>query len=116
MPATNPVVEPDFYRVVPPEITVRFERMWNGSSGSQPEVPADTGHRLRMSNSEANETDWALFGFYVNKMNDDVARGASYLSNIGPDVLVYACTSGTWHKVHWPYGTPPPISSTMLGY
>ena len=31
-------------------------------------------------------------------MNDDVARGASSLSNIGPDLLVYACTSGTWHK------------------
>ena len=27
VPATNPVVEPDFYRVVPPEITVHFERM-----------------------------------------------------------------------------------------
>ncbi len=98
VPATNPVVEPDFYRVVPPEITVHFERMWNGSWGSQPQVPAETGHRLSMSSSEANETEWALFGFDVNKMNDDVARGASSLSNIGPDVLVYACTSGTWHK------------------
>ena len=98
VPATNPVVEPDFYRVVPPEITVHFERMWNGTWGSQPEAPADSGHRLAMSSSEANEVDWALFGFDVNKMNDDVARGASSLSNIGPDVLVYACTSGTWHK------------------
>ena len=39
VPATNPVVEPDFYRVVPPEITVHFERMWNGTWGSQPEAP-----------------------------------------------------------------------------
>lgn len=98
VPATNPVVEPDFYRVVPPEITVHFERMWNGSWGSQPEADAATGHRISLSSSEANEIDWALFGFDVNKMNDDVARGASSLSNIGPDVLVYACTSGTWHK------------------
>jgi maleate cis-trans isomerase len=98
VPATNPVVEPDFYRVVPPEITVHFERMWNGTWGTQPESAADTGHRLSMSSGEANEVDWALFGFDVNKMNDDVARGASALSNIGPDVLVYACTSGTWHK------------------
>ena len=30
VPATNPVVEPDFYRVIPPEITVHFERMFNG--------------------------------------------------------------------------------------
>lgn len=98
VPATNPVVEPDFYRVVPPEITVHFERMWNGTWGSQPEPAVDTGHRLSISSGEANEIDWALFGFDVNKMNDDVARGASSLSNIGPDVLVYACTSGTWHK------------------
>ena len=34
VPATNPVVEPDFYRVVPPEITVHFERMWNGTWGT----------------------------------------------------------------------------------
>ena len=100
VPATNPVVEPDFYRVVPPEITVHFERMWNGTWGSQPEArPPTAGHKLSMSSGEANEIDWALFGFDVNKMNDDVARGgASSLSNIGPDVLVYACTSGTWHK------------------
>ena len=98
VPATNPVVEPDFYRVVPPEITVHFERMWNGTWGTQPEPAADSGHILNMSSGEANEVDWALFGFDVNKMNDDVARGASSLSNIGPDVLVYACTSGTWHK------------------
>ena len=84
--------------MVPPEITVHFERMWNGTWGSQPEAPADSGHKLAISSSEANEIDWALFGFDVNKMNDDVARGASSLSNIGPDVLVYACTSGTWHK------------------
>ena len=98
VPATNPVVEPDFYRVVPPGITVHFERMWNGTWGTQPGTDADSGHRLNMSSGEANEIDWALFGFDVNRMNDDVARGASSLSNIGPDVLVYACTSGTWHK------------------
>ncbi len=108
VPATNPVVEPDFYRVVPPEITVHFERMWNGVWGSQPEVPPygsgdGSGHRLSMSSGEANEIDWALFGFDANKMNDDVARGASSLSNIGPDVLVYACTSGTWHKGYMAY-------------
>ena len=103
VPATNPVVEPDFYRVIPPEITVHFERMWNGTWGTQPEPPADTGHRLAISSSEANEIDWALFGFDVNKMNDDVARGAGSLSNIGPDLLVYACTSGTWHKGYMAY-------------
>ena len=103
VPATNPVVEPDFYRVVPAEITVHFERMWNGTWGSQPEISTESGHRLSMTSSEANEVDWALFGFDVGKMNEDVARGASALSNIGPDVLAYACTSGTWHKGYMAY-------------
>ncbi len=87
VPATNPVVEPDFYRVVPPTITVHFERMWNGTWGSQPQMSTETGHRLSMNSDEANEVDWALFGFDVGKMNEDVARGASALSNIGPDVM-----------------------------
>ena len=103
VPATNPVVEPDFYRVAPPEITVHFERMWNGAWGSQPEIATETGHRLNMTSADANEVEWALFGFDVGRMNDDVARGASALSNIGPHVLVYACTSGTWHKGYLAY-------------
>ena len=103
VPATNPVVEPDFYRVIPKEITVHFERMWNGQWGNQPEQADDDGHRLKMNSEEANEVDWALFGFDVNKMNDDVARGSRSLANIEPDLLVYACTSGTWHKGYLAY-------------
>lgn len=102
LPATNPVVEPDFYRVIPKEITVHFERMWNGAWGGQ--IPQTTngeevdGHRISLTSEEANEVDWALFGFSANKMNEDVERGAKSLANIEPDILVYACTSGTWHK------------------
>ena len=103
VPATNPVVEPDFYRVVPKEITVHFERMWNGQWGNRPEPSTDDDHRLKMTSEEANEVDWALFGFDVNKMNDDVARGSRSLANIEPDLLVYACTSGTWHKGYIAY-------------
>ena len=103
VPATNPVVEPDFYRVMPPEITVHFERMWNGPWGAQPKTPSNSGHRLSMTSSEANQVEWALFGFDIGKMNDDVSRGASALSNIAPDLLVYACTSGTWHKGYMAY-------------
>jgi len=29
-------------------------------------------------------------------MNEDVERGVRSLANIQPDLLVYACTSGTW--------------------
>ena len=105
VPATNPVVEPDFYRVVPPEITVHFERMWNGTWGSQPEAPADSGHKLAMSSSEANEIDWALFGFDVNKMNDDVARGQAPCPTSAP-----MCWSTPAPPVHGTRATWPSIS------
>ena len=103
LPATNPVVEPDFYKVMPDGVTVHFERMWNGRWGSQPAVPEDEEFSLNMSTEEANSVDYALFGFDITKMNDDVARGARSLANIGPDVLVYACTSGTWHQGNLDY-------------
>ncbi len=98
LPATNPVVEPDFYRVIPGGVTVHFERMWNGRWGGQPGATEDEQYLVNMSSEEANTVDWALFGFDVSKMNDDVVRGARSLANIGPDLLVYACTSGTWHR------------------
>ena len=98
VPATNPVVEPDFYRVLPPEITVHFERMFNGDWGSQPKSSDNSGHMVSISSEEAATVDTALFGFDADKMNEDVSRGARSLSNIKPDILVYACTSGTYHK------------------
>ncbi len=98
VPATNPVVEPDFYRVLPPEVTVHFERMFNGDWGSQPQSTEDAGHRIALSSEEAATVDTALFGFDADKMNEDVSRGARSLANIKPDILVYACTSGTYHK------------------
>ncbi|MCH8138796.1 MAG: hypothetical protein IH926_07570 [Proteobacteria bacterium] len=98
VPATNPVVEPDFYRVLPPEITVHFERMFNGDWGNQPKSSENTGHQIDISSEEAATVDTALFGFDADKMNEDVSRGARSLSNIKPDILVYACTSGTYHK------------------
>ena len=98
VPATNPVVEPDFYRVLPPEITVHFERMFNGDWGNQPKSTKNTGHQIDISSEEAATVDTALFGFDADKMNEDVSRGARSLSNIKPDILVYACTSGTYHK------------------
>lgn len=42
--------------------------------------------------------DAALSGFDADQMNEDVSRGARSLSNIKPDILVYACTSGAYHK------------------
>jgi hypothetical protein len=72
--------------------------MWNGRWGNQPEMPEDGQYGVKLSSEEADAVDWALFGFNATKMNEDVARGVRSLANIGPDLLVYACTSGTWHK------------------
>ena len=98
LPATNPVVEPDFYTVIPRGITVHFERMWNGRWGNQPEKPEDEPYEVRMSSEEANTVDWVMFGMNQTKMNEDVERGGRSLANLSPDLLVYACTGGTWHK------------------
>ena len=59
VPATNPVVEPDFYRVLPPEITVHFERMFNGDCGSQPKSSDNSGHMVSISSEEAATVDTA---------------------------------------------------------
>ena len=98
LPATNPVVEPDFYTVMPREITVHFERMWNGRWGNQIETPEDEDYKVKMTSEEANTVQWVLFGMNQTKMNEDVQRGVRSLANVNPELLVYACTGGTWHK------------------
>ena len=103
LPATNPVVEPDFYTVIPREITVHFERMWNGRWGNQPGKPEDDAYKVQMSSEEANSVEWAMFGINQTKMNEDVERGVRSLANVDPDLLVYACTGGTWHRGNLAY-------------
>ena len=98
LPATNPVVEPDFYSVVPRDVTVHFERMWNGRWGNQPEVPEDADYKVKMTAQEANTVQWVMFGTNQTKMNEDVERGVRSLANVELDVLAYACTGGTWHR------------------
>ena len=102
VPATNPVVEPDFYRVVPPEITVHFERMWNGTWGSQPGISTESGHRLSMTSAEANEVDYALFGFDVGKMNDDVARGPVPCPTLAPTFWPTPAPPARGTRATWP--------------
>ena len=98
LPATNPVVEPDFYTVAPRGVTVHFERMWNGRWGNQPEKPEDDDYRVKMTPQEANTVQWVMFGTNQTKMNEDVERGVRSLANVELDVLAYACTGGTWHR------------------
>ncbi len=80
LPETNPVVEPDFYRVIPGRVTVHFERMWNGRWAGQPGIQDDEEYRVNMGSKEADEVDWVLFGFDATKMNEDVVRGARSLT------------------------------------
>ena len=80
MPSTNQVVEPDFYSVVSKEITVHAERLWNGDPTPPGESEAD------------NE-----------KINHDLERAARYIASLEPDLVVYACTGGTFFKGNLAY-------------
>ena len=75
VPSANQTVEPDFYSVVPKEITVHAERLWNGD----PTAPGE------------NEAD-------NEKINEDLERAARYVASLEPDLVVYACTGGTFFK------------------
>ncbi|MDH3601434.1 MAG: Asp/Glu racemase [Candidatus Tectomicrobia bacterium] len=75
VPSTNQVVEPDFAALVPPGVTFHTERLWNGDA-----TPPGGGD-----------------GTYLQKMNDDLERGAKYLASANVDILSYGCTSGTYH-------------------
>ena len=80
VPSTNQVVEPDFYSVVSKEITVHAERLWNGDPTPPGESEAD------------NE-----------KINHDLERAARYIASLEPDLVVYACTGGTFFKGNLAY-------------
>ncbi len=75
VPSTNQVVEPDFAALVPQGVTFHTERLWNGDA-----TPPGGGD-----------------GTYLQKMNDDLERGATYLASARVDILAYGCTSGTYH-------------------
>lgn len=76
VPSTNQVVEPDFMTLVPPGVTFHTERLWN-----VPSTPPGGGD-----------------GTYLQSMNNDLERGVASLTSANLDILVYACTSGTYHS------------------
>lgn len=105
IPATNPVVEMDFYTAIPLStgISVHFERMYNGQWANQPPKPEEAAYRVKMSQEEMTKTNWVMFGINQTMMNADVERSARSLANIHPDVIAYACTGGTWHQGNLAY-------------
>jgi len=76
LPSTNQVVEPDFMALVPPGITFHTERLWNVN-----QTPPGGGD-----------------GTYLQSMNNDLKRAVTSLTSANLDILVYACTSGTYHS------------------
>jgi hypothetical protein len=111
-------MEPDFYRVAPPEITVHFERIYNGDWGNQPKSFEYAVHHIGISSKEAATVDAALFGFDAGTMNEAVSRGDRSLAKMKSGIGVCACTSGPYHNGYiqfereMPQGPPWPQKHT----
>ena len=71
VPSTNTTVEPDFRMAAPRDVTLHSHRMWM---------------------DEATTTD------IVDRMNSDVEQAARYLATASVDLIVYACTGGSFYK------------------
>ena len=61
--------------MVPTDITIHAERMWSAYSSTPGENEADNA-----------------------RINDDLERAARYVATVGPDLVVYACTGGTYYR------------------
>ena len=74
LPSTNSVMEPDFYRLAPPEVTVHTARMWmwKGSPGSEEE------------------------GDHYRRMNQDIDDASRNVASANVELMVYACTGGSF--------------------
>ena len=71
VPSTNTTVEPDFRMAAPRDVTFHSHRMWM---------------------DEDTTTD------IVDRMNADVEQAARYLATASVDLIVYACTGGSFYK------------------
>ena len=71
VPSTNTTVEPDFRMAAPNDVTFHSHRMWM---------------------DEDTTTD------IVDRMNADVEQAARYLATASVDLIVYACTGGSFYK------------------
>lgn len=69
-PSHNPTVEPDFHRAMPRDVIVLGERMW---------MPPD-----RLPGEPDLET------------NADLERASRYVARSRPELIVYACTGGSF--------------------
>ena len=70
LPSSNMVIEPEFYRTVPPGITV---------------------HSMRLFLTEEKYNAWMT-------MNQEIEKGSVYLSTAEVDVILFACTGASFAK------------------
>ncbi len=72
VPSTNTTCEPDFYRVMPPDVSVHTHRLW-------------------LTNDNDGEEG-------INRMNSEAEQGARYLKTAAVDAIAYGCTTGSFYK------------------
>ena len=68
LPSANNVLEPDFYQLAPPNVTIHTARMW-------------------ITDAEPSS---------LERMNQEVENCARYLATAHVDVMAYGCTSGSF--------------------
>ena len=72
VPSPNTTCEPDFYRVMPSNVSVHTNRLW-------------------LTNDEDDKDG-------IDKMNSEAAKAATYLRTASVDAVAYGCTTGSFYK------------------
>jgi maleate isomerase len=82
IPSVNTVMEPDFYSVLPPSITLHTQRLW---------APPRSEKKANDRSDAVVETE-ERYG----RMNEDVDQAVKYLMTASVDVVAYGCTTGSF--------------------
>ena len=72
LPSSNTAAEPDFRMAAPDDVTIHTHRMFIAGEGPMSEI--------------------------MDRMNEDMEKAARYLATAGMDLVVYACTTGSFYR------------------
>ena len=72
LPSSNTAAEPDFRMAAPDDVTIHTHRMFIAGEGPMSEI--------------------------MDRMNQDMEKAARYLATAGVDLVVYACTTGSFYR------------------
>ena len=72
LPSSNTAAEPDYRMAAPDDVTIHTHRMFIAGEGPMSEV--------------------------MDRMNEDMEKAARYLSTANVDLIVYACTTGSFYR------------------